>query len=208
MNVEFKYWYFNKAFSKAECNKIIKHALSKKNKTATTLGLNKKKLSKKKRDDLKKSRDSNIVWLRDKWLINRIRPYMNIANSNSGWNFEIDSFEHIQFTIYKKGQYYNYHKDSLPGPYDRSDNIHLHGKIRKLSMSICLSDPSDYKGGDFKMLINDEVNPTKLKQTSVKELKPMGSIIVFPSHEWHCVTPVTKGTRYSLVVWFLGKPFK
>jgi hypothetical protein len=24
----------------------------------------------------------------------------------------------------------------------------------------------------------------------------------------HCVTPVTKGTRYSLVLWVLGDPFK
>ena len=35
-----------------------------------------------------------------------------------------------------------------------------------------------------------------------------GAVVVFPSHIWHRVTPVTKGTRYSLVVWFLGKPFK
>jgi PKHD-type hydroxylase len=208
MNFKYKYWYFTKAFSKAECRKIIKHAISKKKIRAKLLGQNKKRLSKKERDDLKKSRDSNIVWLNDKWLTSKIVPYLKIANQNCGWNFVIDSFEDIQFTIYKKGQYYNYHKDSLPEPYDRPDNVHLHGKIRKLSMSVCLSDPSDYEGGDFKMLINDEVNPTKLKQTSVKELKPMGSIIVFPSHEYHCVTPVTKGTRYSLVVWFLGKPFQ
>jgi len=31
---------------------------------------------------------------------------------------------------------------------------------------------------------------------------------VFPSFVWHRVKPVTAGTRYSLVVWHLGKPFK
>jgi len=208
MNFKYKYWYFDKAFSKTECRKIIRHALSKKKSIGRLTGQNKKRLSKEEKDILKKSRDSNIVWLNENWLTSKIVPYLRIANQNCGWNFGIDSLEDIQFTIYKKGQYYNYHTDSLIKPYDRPDNVNLHGKIRKLSMSICLSEPSDYEGGNFKMLINDDADPTKLNEFEVKELKPMGSIIVFPSHEWHCVTPVTKGTRYSLVVWFLGKPFK
>ena len=41
-----------------------------------------------------------------------------------------------------------------------------------------------------------------------KDILPKGSIIVFPSHLWHRVRPVTSGTRYSLVTWNLGKPFK
>ena len=43
---------------------------------------------------------------------------------------------------------------------------------------------------------------------SVPEILPKGSIVVFPSHLWHRVKPVTRGTRYSLVVWHLGYPFK
>jgi PKHD-type hydroxylase len=35
-----------------------------------------------------------------------------------------------------------------------------------------------------------------------------GSIIIFPSFVWHRVKPVTEGTRYSLVLWNLGKPYK
>ena len=35
-----------------------------------------------------------------------------------------------------------------------------------------------------------------------------GSIIVFPSFVWHRVKRVTKGSRYSLVIWNLGYPFK
>ena len=41
-----------------------------------------------------------------------------------------------------------------------------------------------------------------------KEILPKGSIIVFPSYVWHRVKPVKKGTRYSLVLWNLGYPFK
>jgi predicted 2-oxoglutarate/Fe(II)-dependent dioxygenase YbiX len=41
-----------------------------------------------------------------------------------------------------------------------------------------------------------------------KDILSRGTVIVFPSFVWHKVAPVTKGTRYSLVNWSLGKPFK
>ena len=41
-----------------------------------------------------------------------------------------------------------------------------------------------------------------------KEIRPQGSIIIFPSFTYHCVTPITKGTRYSLVLWTLGDAFR
>jgi len=208
MIFKYKYWFFNQVFSKAECRKIIRHGLSKKNKLAVTVSEGKKKLSKKEKEKLKEIRNSNLVWLKDRWLVNRIVPYLRIANKNAGWNFEFDAIEDIQFTIYKKGQHYKYHQDSMPGPYDSPENPTMHGKIRKLSMSICLSDSDDYQGGDFKILIQGDKDPIKLNEFTIEELKPQGSIIVFPSDQYHCVTPITKGTRYSLVVWCLGKPFQ
>ena len=42
----------------------------------------------------------------------------------------------------------------------------------------------------------------------VKELDRQGSIVVFPSFVYHRVKPVTKGTRYSLVIWINGEPFR
>ena len=41
-----------------------------------------------------------------------------------------------------------------------------------------------------------------------KEIRPRGSIVVFPSFVWHRVKPVTSGTRYSLVIWNLGYPWR
>ena len=41
-----------------------------------------------------------------------------------------------------------------------------------------------------------------------KEILPKGSIVIFPSYIWHRVSPVTKGTRLSLVQWNLGPGFK
>ncbi len=52
-------------------------------------------------------------------------------------------------------------------------------------------------------------DPDKKANTHVlKEIRSKGSLVVFPSDVWHRVKPVTAGTRYSLVVWHLGKPFK
>ena len=72
-------------------------------------------------------------------------------------------------------------------------------------MTIQLSDPSEYEGGDFcfQWLTTKGVHEEK-----VDEAKKLGTIIVFPSYIWHTVKPITKGTRKSLVCWQLGKPFK
>ena len=48
-------------------------------------------------------------------------------------------------------------------------------------------------------LILYDVGPVKQKT---------GNITFFPSYLPHEVTPVTKGTRYSLVMWFLGNPWR
>ena len=79
-------------------------------------------------------------------------------------------------------------------------------KIRKLSLTCNLSDPKDYSGGELQFQFRNSSDPTKIDTCS--GLLPRGSIIVFPSHVWHRVTTVTKGTRYSLVMWSLGYPFK
>ena len=40
------------------------------------------------------------------------------------------------------------------------------------------------------------------------DIRSKGSVIIFPSFNWHRVQPVTNGTRYSLVMWTLGKPWR
>ena len=63
-----------------------------------------------------------------------------------------------------------------------------------------------YPASDFFSIIFPSANRVVLKKC--KEILTQGSIIIFPSHVWHRVKPVTKGVRYSLVVWHLGYPFK
>ena len=69
---------------------------------------------------------------------------------------------------------------------------------RKLSMTVQLSDPSEYTGGELQ-LHDGEV------QTAVNS---RGHVIIFPSYVLHRVQPVTSGTRRSLVVWANGPGFK
>ena len=40
-----------------------------------------------------------------------------------------------------------------------------------------------------------------------EDIRAQGSVIVFDSRDWHRVTPVTKGTRYSIVCWSVGPNF-
>ncbi len=39
------------------------------------------------------------------------------------------------------------------------------------------------------------------------DIATQGSAIVFDSRDWHRVTPVTKGVRYSIVCWTVGPNF-
>jgi predicted 2-oxoglutarate/Fe(II)-dependent dioxygenase YbiX len=71
--------------------------------------------------------------------------------------------------------------------------------IRKLSFTVQLSEPEDYKGGDLCLYLGDKAEVMKKEQ---------GFVALFPSYVLHEVKPVTSGTRYSLVSWITGKPFK
>ena len=205
MELQFGYWYFEKNFNKKFCNRIIKYALDKKQKTAITGQKERKNFSKKYLQDLKKQRDSNIVWLDDQWIYDEIHPYVDSANRNAKWNYQWDWSEQCQFTIYSKNQHYDWHKDMFAEPNQKPGNGY--NKVRKLSTTILLNDPSEYSGGEFEFYFNREGPHKKRKIIQVKELTSIGSMLVFPSFTWHRVKPVTKGVRYSLVIWHNGYPF-
>lgn len=200
------YWFFQKILTDKFCDMLINHALKQKAERGVTFPYETKtKLSKKELSTLKNTRDSKIIWLQDSWIYDEITPLVFKANKSAGWNFDIDWFESAQFTIYEKNQHYDWHQDSLLGPYESKDS-NFNGKIRKISVTCTLSDEKDYKGGQFQIDVKNKMGKDILLK--VNEIRPRGSVIVFPSHEWHRVTPVTKGTRYSLVIWAIGKPFK
>ena len=209
MNLTNYYWYFESAIPVRICDEIVKYGKQLQDGLATTGGYGDvKKLNQKQIKDLKKKRDSNIVWMNDRWIYKEIQPYIHTANRNAGWNYEWTYSESCQFTKYDKGQYYDWHCDSWDRPYVREANDPSNGKIRKLSVTVSLSDPKDYKGGELEFDFRNKDPDKKPNIVKCVEILPKGSLVVFPSFVWHRVCPVKKGSRYSLVIWNLGWPFK
>jgi len=212
MNISNYYWYFTSAIPPKICDDIIRYGLSRSEQVARTGGYEDKKLTNDQIKNMKKKRNSDLVWLNDTWIYKELHPYIHKANKDAGWNFEWDRSESMQFTKYKLNQYYDWHCDSWDKPYDRKNVNHPeHNKIRKLSMTCQLTDGSEYEGGEleFDFRNYDPHMREEIKHLrQAKEILPKGSIIVFPSFVWHRVKPVTKGVRYSLVMWNLGYPFK
>ena len=145
-------------------------------------------------------RNNDVAWINEQWIYDLVFPFMRDANEFAVWKYNIVSANDCQLTRYTKGTFYSWHKDGLGSHNDvdtNPDNKLLYGNTRKLSMTVVLN--NDYEGGDFQ--IRGDYNIAKVPRLEE------GSIIVFPSFMDHRVTPVTKGIRYSLVVWFVGPPF-
>jgi len=174
------YAFWNNAFSKEECQTIIQIAKHKGLVKGKTRG----------ESDV---RDSKISWLypidKMEWVYRRVTDIT--LNLNERF-FKFDLFgisEGFQFTNYEapSGKYGKH--------VDRTINI----PVRKLSISIQLTDPEEYEGGELKLYNGEE-------ETVMS--KAQGTLIIFPSYTLHEVTPVTKGERNSLVTWVTGKSFK
>lgn len=123
------------------------------------------------------------------WIFLRLAGVINEMNAQF-FRFDLTGMEQgLQFTRYTApGQHYDWHVDRG-----------FMTATRKLSLSVQLSDPKDYKGGDFEMLFG---------RKSQKVARERGMTTFFPSYTVHRVKPVTEGTRYSLVAWISGPPFK
>jgi PKHD-type hydroxylase len=139
-----------------------------------------------------KMRRTDVIWQPQMQPLGCIaRMYIETANQLAGWGYLIGSQERTQLGRYKSSDegHYDWHVDAF-APKD--------GVQRKLSISILLSDPSEFEGGELQFKgIEDH-----------KILTKQGSIVVFPSFIEHRVAPVTKGVRYSAVTWASGPSFK
>ena len=140
-------------------------------------------------------RKSSIKWLRYDhfpqfdWVYNRIQQA--IERANDLWGFNLYSCpDHIQHTENQSGGgHYDWHMDIGAGALSH----------RKVSVTVQLSDPDSYDGGDLEFLRSPqpEVAPRNL-----------GQVVIFPSYMMHRVTSITRGTRKSLVLWVGGEHYK
>jgi len=138
-------------------------------------------------------RRSQVSWLKNtletQWLFEKLASVVGQINVEH-FRFDITGFgEQLQLTNYDQSEHgmYGWHQD------------YNSGVSRKLSMVVQLTDPSQYEGGNLEIRTNATVQTTPKKR---------GMIAVFPSYILHQVTPVTQGSRQSLVAWVSGPAFK
>lgn len=188
MKNQWEVW--TRGFSQQCCDQIVEKAM-KYTPVDATIGFNDSNRSN------KAYRSSVVRWLEvygeDSNIAALIMQY--VKNSNrSNFGFDISWMNEIQFTEYhgSSNGKYDWHHDVFwenPDPYDR-----------KLSVVIQLSNPDEYKGGDFEFF--NMPSPTD------QQWKPRGSILIFPSFFPHRVTPVTQGVRKTLVTWVEGPKWR
>lgn len=135
---------------------------------------------------LDRKQNNAEIWHKISWAISDVnRQY---------FQFELTGcYEPFQLGCYTSddNDHYDWHCDMAPD---------FRGVPRKLSMSLMLSDPDDFEGGELEvMTTSNKIQSLELKR---------GRAWFFPSWTLHRVTPVTKGIRRSLVCWVGGPPFK
>ena len=140
-----------------------------------------------------KTRTSHISWIPFKKMPEMYRDIEKIMKQTNGNHFGFDGMqitEMAQYTEYPEGGFYDWHVDN-------DVNCAHEPPVRKISMTCLLSPESEFEGGDLELI--SEGKTTKIKQ---------GHAIFFASFIRHRVTPIIRGNRKSLVMWFGGPPFK
>lgn len=145
-----------------------------------------------------KVRESKVSWIEHSSSTNFIYEKLGyICRTLNGqfFDFDVTGIAYpLQYTTYRAS-------GDVSGHYDwHMDKGDLSSSPRKLSLTLQLSNPSEYEGGELQFFVN-ALNV----ETASKE---KGMIYLFPSYILHRVTPVTAGIRRSLVVWFSGPKFR
>jgi predicted 2-oxoglutarate/Fe(II)-dependent dioxygenase YbiX len=141
----------------------------------------------------KQIRDAEIFILENdmenRWIFDKVIQAVSVANKVH-FDYEIAGIVHglqlIKYTADGETQgHYDWHVDAGNGSVS----------TRKISATVQLSDPRDYDECD--LVVNDHGN-------IFVATRERGAINLFPSYMPHRVTPVTRGTRYALVIWVHG----
>lgn len=146
--------------------------------------------------DSYKTNNRNIAYIQpdgdSRWLYETLFPLAKQANEEV-FHFDIDIVtDPIHYVIYPEdGGHLDWHMDV--GAYGVN--------CRKLAMTVQLSDPSDYEGGDFQIWLGGS-------DGFVTVPREKGDVVVFPTFLMHRVTPITRGERRCLVFWTGGRPFR
>ena len=182
-----EYYWFKEGFSKSEIDIILENMRSLPFQEASVA-------ARTEGNELHKVRKSEIKWIPQnphfKWIYDRLAKLIIEANE-ALWQFDLTGIlDNIQFTVYHDGGgHYDWHLDI--GPRELS--------WRKISLTIQMSEDEDYEGGELEFMLG----PYPIKAPRGK-----GVVVVFPSYLLHRVSPVSKGTRKSMVLWVGGGRYK
>lgn len=136
-------------------------------------------------------RISDIAWIEpaqdSQWLYHRLGMIFRQVNQTYGFDL-VGFVEPLQYTCYGAGQYFGWHVDM------GVDSTSL----RKVSLTIQLSDAQSYTGGDLQFH----------GAADMPAARELGTGVSFPSYLAHQVSPVKQGLRCSLVAWAYGPAFR
>jgi PKHD-type hydroxylase len=184
--------YYKKRFSKEQCDFILEEGLKLPAQDATLGVGGESQDNSYRRSKIRfiQQSDSKFQFLFDDiWKMG--------IEANANWfNFHITRLTFIQLAEYDEayqGEYKKHHD-----VFWMNNDPFYH---RKLTCVIQLTNPSEYDGGDFE-IFNEQDKPNK------EEIREQGSVIFIPSFVEHQATPVIKGKRHSLAVWFEGPKWR
>jgi predicted 2-oxoglutarate/Fe(II)-dependent dioxygenase YbiX len=123
------------------------------------------------------------------WIYDRIGAAA--AALNRFYQFDLSGFnEQFQYLAYDEEErsHFDWHVDQNP-----------FAVPRKLSLTLQLTDSSEYEGCDLQFYAGENVETAP---------RVRGTLIAFPSYVLHRVTPIVSGTRKAIVAWVSGPQFK
>lgn len=122
---------------------------------------------------------------RHRWVYDRVTEMAGEFNRRF-FGAEINGIGSVQLARYDEAD---------QGFYDWHTDFGELAPTRKISITVQLSGPDDYEGGEMELALSSD--PMTADKTR-------GAAVAFPSFVLHRVRPVTRGTRWSLVAWITG----
>ena len=143
-------------------------------------------------------RSTRVAWVerntQTENLYRRLEDAVLLVNARF-FRFDLTGLTNFQYAIYggPEGGHFDWHKD-----YGR-DPAEPYREPRKLTLSLQLSEPTDYEGCELQVRAGNQIDTAPRQR---------GALVAFPANVLHQVTPIRSGVRKTLVVWAVGPEFR
>ena len=194
--ISYPWSYWDGAFNAEELDKVCKYFAEQGVERGTTVGKKDPITGETMQEPNEKVRISDVKFYNydptnenTLWIFQRINYVIESLNEQF-FNYDLNGYDSFQYTEYQahEGGKYDFHMDTIMGK-NKPTNM---PETRKLSVTLVLND--DFEGGEFAFFNRELIY--KLEK---------GDALMFPSNFMypHEVIPVTNGTRYSIITWFI-----